>query len=87
MLLHKITLVHVFASNAQGVVATDVNTITTAPLTPNTYNVITSLVSSGTYNVGAGQTLQRLLQQLQLIIQVVFQVQSYLHLLMLLIQH
>lgn len=43
------------ASNAGGAIATDVNTIGTAPTTPFTYTINgTSLV--GTYNVGVGQT-------------------------------
>lgn len=43
------------ASNAGGAIATNVNTIGTAPTTPFTYTINgTSLV--GTYNVGAGQT-------------------------------
>ena len=41
------------ASNFGGAVATDVNTVTTHPTTPNTYTINgTSL--SGTYTVGAG---------------------------------
>lgn len=39
------------ASNPAGVVATDVNTITTAPSAPNSYNIGSTL--SGTYTVGA----------------------------------
>ena len=40
-----------FSSNPSGVVATDVNTVTTHPTTPNSYNIGGSL--SGTYTVGA----------------------------------
>ena len=39
-------------SNPAGAVATDVNTVTTPPATPNTATVVASL--SGTYTVGAG---------------------------------
>ncbi len=48
------------ASNSAGVVASDVNTITTPPATLNTYSIVNSLVSSGNYNVGAGQTFTTL---------------------------
>ncbi|MBK9105729.1 MAG: proprotein convertase P-domain-containing protein [Saprospiraceae bacterium] len=39
-------------SNPAGVIATDVNTVTTPPVTPNTYTV-NALSLSGTYTVGA----------------------------------
>ena len=39
---------------AAGLVATDVNTVTTPPTTPNNYNVVATL--SGTYTVGAAGT-------------------------------
>lgn len=43
------------ASNpAAGLVATDVNTVATAPTTPNNYNVVPTI--SGTYTVGAAGT-------------------------------
>lgn len=41
------------SSNAVGAVATDVNTVTTAPATPSSYNVGGTL-AGGTYTVGAG---------------------------------
>jgi hypothetical protein len=40
---------------AAGLVATDVNTVSTPPTTPNTY-LIQTILPAGTYNVGAGQT-------------------------------
>ncbi|MEP7197585.1 MAG: hypothetical protein ABI851_13770, partial [Saprospiraceae bacterium] len=43
------------ASNFGGAIATDVNTITTHPTTPNTFTVLAASLS-GTYNVGVGQT-------------------------------
>lgn len=43
------------ASNAGGAIATDVNTIGTAPTTPYTY-AINGTSLAGTYNVGVGQT-------------------------------
>ncbi|HMX41300.1 MAG TPA: hypothetical protein PKD78_13270, partial [Saprospiraceae bacterium] len=42
------------ASNPAGAVATDVNTVTTPPASPNVFNVYP--LFSGTYNVGAGGT-------------------------------
>lgn len=45
-------------SNPGGVVATNVNTITTHPTSPNTYAVNPTM--SGNYNVGAGQTFTTL---------------------------
>lgn len=42
------------SSNPTGAVATDVNTVTTHPATPNSYNISAAL--SGTYAVGSGQT-------------------------------
>lgn len=41
-------------SNPAGVVASDVNTITTHPATPNSYLIVPAF--SGSYNVGVGQT-------------------------------
>ncbi|MFM8489013.1 MAG: hypothetical protein ACKOCH_22000, partial [Bacteroidota bacterium] len=41
-------------SNAVGVVATDVNTVTSHPLIPSTYTVGSGLSLNGTYTVGAG---------------------------------
>jgi hypothetical protein len=41
-------------SNPAGVVAINVNTVTTPPASPNSYTISNTLV--GTYNVGAGQT-------------------------------
>ena len=41
------------SSSPSGVVATDVNTVTTPP-TPNTYTILTGI--SGSFNVGTGQT-------------------------------
>lgn len=43
-----------------GLVASDVNTVTTAPTTPNTYSISNTI--SGTYLVGASQTLTSLTQ-------------------------
>ncbi len=48
------------ASPGAGLVATDVNNVTTPPTTPNTYAISGTL--SGTYNVGAGQTYTTLTQ-------------------------
>ncbi len=41
-------------SNPAGVVATDVNTVTTPPALPNTYTIVAAF--SGSYNVGTAQT-------------------------------
>ncbi len=41
-------------SNPAGVVATDVNTVTTPPAAPNSYMIVVAF--SGAYNVGAGET-------------------------------
>ena len=41
-------------SNPAGVVASDVNTVTTPPAVPNSYTIVTAF--SGSYNVGTGET-------------------------------
>ena len=41
-------------SNPAGVIASDVNTVTTPPAAPNTYTIV--LAFSGSYNVGTGET-------------------------------
>ena len=41
-------------SNPAGAVATDVNTVTTPPASPNTYTIVAGF--SGAYNVGTGET-------------------------------
>ena len=45
---------NISANPGTGLVATDVNTVTTAPTTPNNYVIGATL--SGSYNVGTGQT-------------------------------
>ncbi|MFN8305987.1 MAG: hypothetical protein U0T79_04365 [Ferruginibacter sp.] len=45
---------NIAANPGVGLVATDVNTVTTPPTTPNNYSISNTL--SGTYNVGTGQT-------------------------------
>ena len=45
------TTPNIGSNPATGLVATDVNTVTTAPTTPNNYNVVATL--NGTYTVGA----------------------------------
>lgn len=46
---------NVSANPGAGLVATNVNSVTTPPTTPNTYN-IQSTLAGGTYTVGSGQT-------------------------------
>ncbi|MGB4849161.1 MAG: hypothetical protein WBP41_14655, partial [Saprospiraceae bacterium] len=46
---------NVGSNPATGLVATNVNSVTTPPTTPNTYN-IQSTLAAGTYTVGSGQT-------------------------------
>jgi hypothetical protein len=46
---------NITSNPSAGLVATDVNTVSTAPTTPNTYLIQNSL-AAGTYTVGSGQT-------------------------------
>ena len=47
--------INITSNPSAGLVATDVNTVSTAPTTPNTYTIQNTL-AAGTYTVGAGQT-------------------------------
>jgi hypothetical protein len=47
--------INITSNPSAGLVATDVNTVSTAPTTPNTYTIQNTL-AAGTYTVGVGQT-------------------------------